>query len=77
MNKNLSDHDFVLCNQDGVLVGHDVLSSEKKYFQPCSLHVLITPGKDFPSSLKKKKSLIAGYLQRCVLYHCQLINFLD
>ncbi len=38
MNKNLSDHNFVLSDQDGFLVGHMymyVLSSEKNYLQPC------------------------------------------
>ena len=32
----MSDQNFVLCDPDGVLVGHDVLSREKRYLQPCS-----------------------------------------
>ncbi len=32
--KNLSDHKFILYDQDGVLVGHYVLSREN-YLQPC------------------------------------------
>ena len=35
----MSDQNFVLSDQDGVLVGHTVLSREKKnYLQPCLTH---------------------------------------
>ncbi len=35
MNKNMSDHNFVLFDQDGVLVGHMSFQVKKNYLQPC------------------------------------------